>query len=153
MLLSVFALVSENNRPDNRIDLRLSLTVTDVLERLGLDTQSSKDTEKKNVRKKSITIQEKLITVQEEYLGEFCDILVLLDFKLPALVEQWAQGMEWMELCQNTNLDEGDIVRLMRRTIDLLHQIDHVPNLRSQVYASAKQAAQMIDRFPVNEVI
>ncbi|MFN5399961.1 MAG: hypothetical protein ACK5RE_09475, partial [Pseudanabaena sp.] len=48
---------------------------------------------------------------------------------------------------------EGDIVRLMRRTIDLLYQIPHVPNLPSQIYQAAKQAAQMIDRFPVNEVI
>ncbi len=41
----------------------------------------------------------------------------------------------------------------MRRTIDLLYQIPHVPHLPPQLYQAAKQAAQMIDRFPVNEVI
>ncbi|MFN5838779.1 MAG: RNA helicase, partial [Pseudanabaena sp.] len=91
-----------------------------------------------------------LTQVQRRHL---VDIPAWLDYELTGLVEQWALGIEWVELCQNTNLDEGDIVRLMRRTIDLLYQIPHVPHLTTKMYQSAKQAAQLIDRFPVNEVI
>jgi len=125
------AIVSENSRPDNWIKFGLSPTVEDALDGLR-------------------EIRRQMMPVQRRHL---VDIPAWLDYELTGLVEQWALGMEWSELCQNTNLDEGDIVRLMRRTIDLLYQIPHVPNLRSQVYSSAKQAAQMIDRFPVNEVI
>ena len=125
------AIVSENSRPDNWIKFGLSPTVEDALDGLR-------------------EVRRELMPVQRRHL---VDIPAWLDYELTGLVEQWALGMEWSELCQNTNLDEGDIVRLMRRTIDLLYQIPHVPNLPSQIYSSAKQAAHMIDRFPVNEVI
>jgi superfamily II RNA helicase len=143
------SLVSENSRPDNWINFSLSPTVRDTLNRLG----NSKNPH--NVRND-------LIKVQGEYLKQYFndkpeDVLkdypAWLDYELTGLVEQWALGMEWTELCQNTNLDEGDIVRLMRRTIDLLYQIPHVPHLPAQLYKAAKQAGQLIDRFPVNEVI
>jgi len=131
MSLVNIAIVSENSRPDNWIKFGLSPTVEDALDGLR-------------------EVRRELMPVQRRHL---VDIPAWLDYELTGLVEQWALGMEWSELCQNTNLDEGDIVRLMRRTIDLLYQIPHVPNLPSQIYSSAKQAAQMIDRFPVNEVI
>ena len=125
------AIVSENSRPDNWIKFGLSPTVEDALDGLR-------------------EVRRQLTQVQRRHL---VDIPAWLDYELTGLVEQWALGMEWFELCQNTNLDEGDIVRLMRRTIDLLYQIPHVPNLPVQIYQAARQAAQMIDRFPVNEVI
>jgi len=46
-----------------------------------------------------------------------------LSDELVALVEQWSLGVEWLELCAHTSLDEGDVVRLLRRTLDLLSQI------------------------------
>ncbi|MCA6606291.1 MAG: RNA helicase, partial [Pseudanabaena sp. M007S1SP1A06QC] len=125
------AIVSENSRPDNWIKFGLSPTVEDALDGL-------------RERRRELT------QVQRRHL---VDIPAWLDYELTGLVEQWALGIEWVELCQNTNLDEGDIVRLMRRTIDLLYQIPHVPHLTTKMYQSAKQAAQLIDRFPVNEVI
>jgi superfamily II RNA helicase len=68
-----------------------------------------------------------------------------------ALVEQWAMGEDWSELCANTSLDEGDIVRILRRTVDFLSQIPHVPYLSDELRQSAQWASRAIDRFPVNE--
>ena len=68
-----------------------------------------------------------------------------------ALVEQWAMGKDWSELCAKTSLDEGDIVRILRRTVDFLSQIPHVPYLSSELRQSAQWAIRAIDRFPVNE--
>ncbi|MEI6063728.1 MAG: DEAD/DEAH box helicase [Pseudanabaena sp. ELA748] len=151
------ALVSENSRPDNSIEFRISPTVKDALEGLSHIRQdliqiqeSSIDPEDKRNKSKHSGKEDQNQKRKDNLLKA---LSTWLDFQLPALVEQWALGMEWVELCQNTNLDEGDIVRLMRRTIDLLYQIPHVPNLPTQIYQSARQAAQMIDRFPVNEVI
>ncbi|MGL4621312.1 MAG: hypothetical protein ACRCZS_19995, partial [Chroococcidiopsis sp.] len=56
-------------------------------------------------------------------------------------------------LCANTSLDEGDVVRLLRRTLDLLSQIPHVPFLSESLRRNAYRAIQLMDRFPVNEVL
>ncbi|MEM7554689.1 MAG: hypothetical protein AAF378_11400, partial [Cyanobacteria bacterium P01_A01_bin.84] len=39
---------------------------------------------------------------------------VSLDWDLIAIVEQWALETEWQDLFDNTSLDEGDIVRILR---------------------------------------
>jgi superfamily II RNA helicase len=67
------------------------------------------------------------------------------------LVEKWAQGEEWTELCGNTSLDEGDIVRILRRTLDFLSQIPHVPHLSGSLRLLARDASDCINRFPVKE--
>ena len=41
------------------------------------------------------------------------------------LVEAWAKGTDWSDLIANTSLDEGDVVRIMRRTVDLLSQVPY----------------------------
>jgi superfamily II RNA helicase len=76
---------------------------------------------------------------------------IWLEYEIIALVEQWALRVEWSELCANTSLDEGDIVRLLRRTLDFLSQIPHVPHLSESLRRNAYRAMQLIDRFPVNE--
>jgi hypothetical protein len=58
-----------------------------------------------------------------------------------------------MELCSNTNLDEGDVVRIIRRTLDFLNQIPHAPHLGDELKRNAIRAIQLIDRFPIREVI
>ncbi|HEY9750284.1 MAG TPA: RNA helicase [Allocoleopsis sp.] len=78
---------------------------------------------------------------------------VWLEDELIALVEQWALGVEWSELGENTSLDEGDVVRILRRTLDFLSQIPHVPHISPTLRQNAHRAIQLIDRFPVNEAI
>ena len=78
---------------------------------------------------------------------------VWMEYELVGIVEQWALGIPWPELCSNTNLDEGDIVRMLRRTVDLLSQIPYVPHASDLVQANARRAIQLIDRFPINESI
>ena len=78
---------------------------------------------------------------------------VWLEYELVGIVEQWALGVEWPELCANTSLDEGDIVRMLRRTVDILSQIPHVPPAPDSVKRNAVRAIQLLDRFPVNELV
>ena len=72
-----------------------------------------------------------------------------LELELTGVIEQWALGTDWQELCQNTSLDEGDLVRLLRRTIDLLSQIPQIPNISSYLKKSAKDAVTKLKRFPI----
>jgi len=57
----------------------------------------------------------------------------------------------WRELCASTSLDDGDIVRVLRRTLDFLAQIPHVPHLPHKLKGTAIAAIRDINRFPVSE--
>ncbi|MDG2989710.1 DEAD/DEAH box helicase [Candidatus Synechococcus calcipolaris G9] len=78
---------------------------------------------------------------------------IWFEWELIGLVEHWALGVSWPELCQNTNLDAGDIVRLLRRTLDFLSQIPHAPHTSLQLRQTANQARYLLDRFPVNDLL
>jgi superfamily II RNA helicase len=67
--------------------------------------------------------------------------------------EQWALGVDWADLCSQTSLDEGDLVRILRRTLDFLHQIPHAPHLPEELKRNAHRAIHLIDRFPIREVV
>ena len=91
-----------------------------------------------------------LFQVQRRYLVA---LPVWMEYEMVGIVENWALGVSWTELCSNTNLDEGDIVRMLRRTVDLLSQIPYVPHANDALQSNARRAIQLIDRFPVNESI
>ncbi len=67
------------------------------------------------------------------------------------LVEKWCSGITWNELIANTSLDEGDVVRIIRRTIDLLAQVPHCLVISKQLKHNASTALRALNRFPVRE--
>ena len=71
--------------------------------------------------------------------------------ELMGLVEAWARGTDWTDLIANTSLDEGDVVRIMRRTVDLLAQVNYCEAISDQLRTHARQALRAINRFPVAE--
>jgi superfamily II RNA helicase len=125
------ALVTETPRPDSWVRYALAAEVEEALASLR-------------------STRRQLFQLQRRYNVAFP---IWLEYDLVALVEQWALGVEWSELCANTSLDEGDVVRLLRRTLDLLSQIPHVPHLPQALQRNAYRAMQLLDRFPVNEVV
>ncbi|MEH1827836.1 MAG: RNA helicase [Nostoc sp.] len=125
------ALVMETPRPDSKVNFDLSNEVAEALAKL------------RGIRRQMFQLQRRYNVA----------LPIWLEFELIAIVEQWALGIEWTELCENTTLDEGDVVRILRRTLDLLSQIPHVPHLPDSFQRNAYRAMQLIDRFPVNEVV
>jgi superfamily II RNA helicase len=71
--------------------------------------------------------------------------------ELMGLVEAWAKGTTWNDLISNTSLDEGDVVRIMRRTVDLLAQVPYCEAISEQLRKNARAALTAINRFPVAE--
>jgi len=125
------ALVTETPRPDSWVNYNTSQPVIEsLLELQGMRRQ--------------------LFQQQRRY-----DVAlpIWLEYELIALVEQWAQEQDWAELCEQTSLDEGDIVRLLRRTLDLLSQIPHIPHVSDTLKDNAIWAMKLLNRFPVNETV
>lgn len=128
---AVAALVTETPRPDSWVRYTLASQVEEALAQLR-------------------STRRQLFQLQRRHNVAFP---IWLEYDLVALVEQWALGVEWSELGANTSLDEGDVVRLLRRTLDLLSQIPHVPHVSRSLQRNAYRAMQLLDRFPVNEVV
>ncbi len=67
------------------------------------------------------------------------------------LSQLWARGTEFETLMGFTNLDEGDVVRILRRTVDLLEQVVHAPMIAPELSNVARAAVRAMDREPVRE--
>jgi superfamily II RNA helicase len=76
-------------------------------------------------------------------------IPVWLETQLMGIAYRWALGTPWAELCENTNLDEGDLVRLLRRTVDLLWQIPQIHTVSPVLRENARAAVTAMKRFPI----
>ena len=72
--------------------------------------------------------------------------------ELTGLVHAWANGASWGEVIAATSLDEGDVVRVLRRTVDLLAQIPYAEAISEQLRTNARRALKAINRFPVCEI-
>jgi superfamily II RNA helicase len=128
-------LVTEVSRSDSWTNYQLSEEIEDALSRLW-ETRKA------------------LIIAQSERGVEFMVLPERWEHQqISALVEQWAEQVDWSELLDNTSLDEGDLVRIFRRTLDFLSQIPHVPYVSAHLQQNAKAARQLIDRFPINETV
>lgn len=125
------AIVTDNNRSDTWCRVGISAPVEETLTGLR-------------------SIRRKLFQMQKKYA---VNIPILLEFDLSGLVEEWALGASWTEICRLTSLDEGDLVRLMRRTLDLLCQIPYIPTLPADLRQNVERAALLIDRFPVQDLL
>lgn len=65
------------------------------------------------------------------------------------LIEQWANGLSWRELCKETSLDQGDVCRMLRRTVEVLRQIPNTYGVNPTIANTAFAAVALMDRFPV----
>ncbi|XP_074309805.1 DExH-box ATP-dependent RNA helicase DExH15 chloroplastic [Silene latifolia] len=75
-----------------------------------------------------------------------------LDTQFSGMVEAWASGLTWREVMMDCAMDEGDLARLLRRTIDLLSQIPKLPDVNPLLQSNAMTAAGVMDRSPISEL-
>lgn len=140
---AVSALITEPPRPDAWVEC---VPTASILQALGLIKPYQELEHGMNLRE----LRRQLNQVQKRYEGKLSRTPpVLLESKMLGLVEQWALGLEWQELCEMTSLDEGDIVRLLRRTIDVLWQIPQIKILPTHLRSNASQAIALLKRFPI----
>lgn len=138
---AVSALITETPRADSWSNYEPSI---EVLQALGI--KKPDNTDSSSMATNLWETRRKLNQIQNRY-----DVAmpVWLERNLIGLVEQWALGIEWGDLCENTSLDEGDILRTIRRTVDILWQIPQVYQLSDNLKANARAAIAGMKRFPV----
>jgi superfamily II RNA helicase len=110
-----------------------------VLEVLGVNKSTESSSAIREIRTRLFQVQ------RRHGVG----LPVWREYGLVGLCEQWALGMNWQDLCDSVSLAEGDIVRMLRRTVDVLSQIPQIPNISSTLSNNAREANAMMKRFPI----
>lgn len=72
-----------------------------------------------------------------------------LNFSAAAAAAQWAGGVDWATLVQETRAEEGDLVRLLSRAGEALMQIASLKNAHPAAARTAALAAEIVLREPV----
>lgn len=137
---TVCALITETPRADVWCDYP---PPKEVLEALGVKKRSDTESAKTSILREMRT---RLFQSQRRHgIG----LPVWREYELVGLCEQWTLGIDWNELCESTSLAEGDIVRMLRRTVDVLLQIPQIPNISVTLSSNAREAVSMMKRFPI----
>ncbi|OIW10527.1 hypothetical protein TanjilG_15899 [Lupinus angustifolius] len=90
-----------------------------------------------------------LLSIQDKH-----DVTIscCLDSQFCGMVEAWASGLTWREMMMDCAMDDGDLARLLRRTIDLLAQIPKLTDVDPLLQRNAKVAYDFMDRPPISEL-
>ena len=124
----ICALVTEDLRTDVYPDCPISRETRKALNKI------------KDIRKK-IAVQQREYNIDTEmYINSFYS----------PLVEQWVMETPWIDIAKQVDSSEGDIVRIFKRTVDVLRQLTILPNLNEDLKQHAKEAIVAILREPVD---
>lgn len=67
-----------------------------------------------------------------------------------ALIEMWVNGAEWDTIIGQVEMGEGDVVRIFKRTVDLLRQFCVISNSPEALVFTAREAIKGILREPID---
>lgn len=67
-----------------------------------------------------------------------------------ALIELWINGAEWDTIIGQVEMGEGDVVRIFKRTVDVLRQLCVISNVPEALVFTAREAITGILREPIN---
>ncbi|MCA9796671.1 MAG: hypothetical protein KC910_32905, partial [Candidatus Eremiobacteraeota bacterium] len=127
---AVTALVTEDGRRLHQIERPpVSRYVSEVLHRLEL-------------------IADRVMDLQERHHVE---VPIDLNGILCGVTESWARGTEWEELERQVSLEAGDIIRLLRRTLDVCRQFAYSRGVPQRLSELCRQAERRIARDEVRE--
>ncbi len=124
----ICALVTEDLRTDVYPNCQISKNTRKALNKI------------KEVRKKIAILQREEDIDTEMYINSFYS----------PLIEQWIQDTPWEDIAKQVDSSEGDIVRIFKRTVDVLRQLTILPHLNEEVKSNAKLAIQAILKEPVD---
>jgi superfamily II RNA helicase len=123
------ALVSDESRLETSMRVRVSPQVDMALQRVH-------------------KIARRVFRLQRDF---DVDIPVAFSPVLAGLTQLWADGADWEDIRQATEFDEGDVVRSIRRTVDLCRQFARAPHAPPELHTLCKEAEALLARDEVRE--
>jgi hypothetical protein len=81
------------------------------------------------------------------------DTPLSVDLRMAGVVEAWASGASWAEVTADCGLDDGDVARLLMRTVDVARQAAYCEHLLPPLRAEMRKAARAMDRKPISDLI
>lgn len=112
---------------------------TYIQQPIGLNTKKALN-QIKDIRKNIAIVQRDYEITTEMYVNSF----------YTPLIEMWVDGSSWDEIINQVEISEGDIVRSLKRCVDVLRQLTIVPNISDQLKQTAKDAITAILREPID---
>src|SRR5688500_15443572 len=94
-------------------------------------------------------IEEVAFTVSTEEWKQGIEPAPELNFSAAAATANWANGMEWSDLVDQTRAEEGDLFRMLSRTGEALLQIAGLRKAHPRAAHTASIAADAVLRQPV----
>ena len=94
-------------------------------------------------------IEEVAFTVSTEEWKQGIEPAPELNFSAAAATANWATGMEWSDLVDETRAEEGDLFRMLSRTGEALLQITGLRKAHPRAAQTASVAADAVLREPV----
>jgi superfamily II RNA helicase len=79
------------------------------------------------------------------------DIPVAFSPVLSGLTQMWSEGASWEDIRQATEFDEGDVVRCIRRTVDLCRQFARAPHAPKELANISIEAERLMARDEVKD--
>lgn len=81
------------------------------------------------------------------------DIDISIEFSptFAGLTEMWANGATWNDIRNATTFDEGDVVRALRRTLDLCRQFMRAPGMPKAVVELCTRTEALLARDEIKE--
>ncbi|HXE73175.1 MAG TPA: helicase-related protein, partial [Candidatus Nitrosotenuis sp.] len=77
------------------------------------------------------------------------EVPLLLNPAFAGITERWAQGHAWDDLVDGSGLEEGDVVRALRRTLDMARQWYHAPGTPPLLASMCRRIEALIARDEV----
>ena len=69
------------------------------------------------------------------------------------VIEAWAAGSSWQDIMKDCSLDDGDVARLLTRTVDLLRHAHFCQGLLPGTRIAARKAMRAMDRNPIADLV
>ena len=117
---------------------------------ISIDAFAGVDASQKIALEKIAKIARTLFRTQRDFE---IDIPVEFNPEFAGLTEMWAQGATWEEMRHATIYDEGDIVRSLRRTLDLARQFMRAPHMDEALVELCQQVEIRIARDEVKQEV
>ncbi len=124
----ICALVTEDLRGDVYPDSPISKNSRKALNKI------------KDIRKKIAVLQRDYDINTEMYINSYYS----------SLIEQWVMNTPWEDISKQADSSEGDVVRVFKRTVDVLRQLTILPNVNENLKENAKTAISAILKEPVD---